>query len=74
MDLFGDDGDDGAELEKMKAEKKKEAEKKQKKKKKILKSRVVFDVKGYELGQDFEALAGKIMEYETEGLKFESNV
>lgn len=57
LDLFGED----PELEKKAAElKKKEEASKPKKKEIVLESRVVFDVKGYEVGFDFMALYEKI--------------
>lgn len=62
FDLFGDETEEdkaaAAEQERLN----KEAEEKKKKEKKVViaKSLVTFDVKGYEEGQDFEALAKKI--------------
>lgn len=61
VDLFGGvTEEDKAALEADK--KKKEEEKKKAKKVVIAKSRVTFDVKGYEVDQDFNALAKKIMD------------
>ena len=69
LDLFGDDPEEEEKAKKLAEEKKKEGEEKKKakeeakkKKKKIAKSIVVFDVKGYEVGQDFEKLAKEIKE------------
>ena len=61
VDLFG--GVTEEEKQALEEEqKKKEEEKKNKKKAVIAKSRVTFDVKAYEIEQDFDALAGKILE------------
>ena len=59
LDLFGDDNeDDKKELEEMK---KKNKEKKKEKKKPVDKSHVILEIKGWEEGQDLDALAKKII-------------
>lgn len=61
LDLFGDDPEAEAAAQKFKEDKaKKDAEAKKEKKVIIAKSRVVFDVKGYETEQDFDALGKNI--------------
>lgn len=72
-DLFGEESEadkkvrEEAEAKKKEKEKEKEAEKK--KKAVIAKSRIVFDVKGFEVEQDWEALGNKILkEIQMDGL------
>lgn len=70
LDLFADDPEAEAEAQKLKeaTTAKKEADKKEKKVI-IAKSRVVFDVKGYETEQDFDALGKRVMaEIKKDGL------
>lgn len=74
-DLFGDDDDDEAtkKLQEEMAKKAKKA-KKQKEKEANQKSRVVLDIKGYEVGQDFKDLAVRIFDkVDKEGLDWENN-
>ena len=66
LDLFGDDPEAEAAAAKFNEEKaaertQKEEEAKKTKKVVIAKSRVVFDVKGYETDQDFDALGKRVM-------------
>ena len=59
LDLFGDDNeDDKIAMEEMK---KKNKEKKKEKKKPVDKSHVILEIKGWEEGQDLDALAKKII-------------
>eukprot|EP00340_Litonotus_pictus_P007113 CAMPEP_0170523234 /NCGR_PEP_ID=MMETSP0209-20121228/8664_1 /TAXON_ID=665100 ORGANISM="Litonotus pictus, Strain P1" /NCGR_SAMPLE_ID=MMETSP0209 /ASSEMBLY_ACC=CAM_ASM_000301 /LENGTH=234 /DNA_ID=CAMNT_0010811219 /DNA_START=9 /DNA_END=713 /DNA_ORIENTATION=- len=77
-DMFGDDEDEDPEVIKAREEKQakakaaKEAKKGKKDEKKgvIAKSIILLDVKGYELEQDFDALAKKIHTIKMEGLEW----
>merc|ERR1712060_915878 len=62
FDPFASENEEDIAAEAEREKLRKEAEEKQKKTKKVViaKSLVTFDVKGYEEGQDFEALAKKI--------------
>ena len=62
LDLFGDDPAAEEEAAKQAAKRKEEAASKKKKEKApvICKSEVIFDVKGYETSDDFDAIAAKI--------------
>ncbi len=70
LDLFGDDPEAEEEAKKQAEKRKEEAASKKKAKAPIIaKSEVIFDVKGYEVTDDFEALAKKIRsEIKQEGL------
>ena len=72
LDLFGDDPDAEAAAQQQAEKRKKEAEAAKKPKKEkapiIAKSEVIFDVKGYETSDDFDAIAAKVRKIEKEGL------
>ena len=59
LDLFGDDNEDDKKA--MEEMKKKNKEKKKEKKKPVDKSHVILEIKGWEEGQDLDALAKKII-------------
>ena len=72
-DLFGDDDDNGAALEEMK--KKKEADKAKVTKAKpeiVQKSIILLDVKVWDMEQDLDALAKRILAIEKEGLMWKT--
>ena len=59
LDLFGDDNED--DIKAKEEMKKKNKEKKKEKKKPVDKSHVILEIKGWEEGQDLDALAKKII-------------
>ena len=69
LDLFGDDPDADAAAAKQKEDRKKAAEEAAKKKpKKAAKSIIVFDIKGFEVGFDWNSYADKVRAIEMDGL------
>ena len=72
LDLFGDDPEAEAAAQEQAEKRKKEAEAAKKPKKEkapiIAKSEVIFDVKGYETSDDFDAIAMKVRTIQKEGL------
>ena len=69
IDLFGDDPAAEEEAAKLAEKRKQDAAGKKKEKKVIVaKSEVIFEVKGYEADDDFEAIATKVRAIEKEGL------